>query len=99
LKENRLLTVVEKNMTHEQPISGGIKMNKEATTIDRLIDQKEVSSIIGVATKTLERWRWQGTGPKFLKIGRLARYRYSDINEFVSNLGSTNQQNTGGAPK
>jgi len=62
-------------------------------TVDRLIDQNEVASIIGVAPKTLERWRWQGVGPRFLKIGRLARYHYSDVVEYV------NQIKSGGAKK
>jgi len=29
--------------------------------------------------KTLRNWRVRGEGPKFLKIGRLVRYRLSDV--------------------
>jgi predicted DNA-binding transcriptional regulator AlpA len=55
-------------------------------TMDRLIDQKAVSEIMGVSTKTLEYWRWKKIGPKFLKVGKLARYLESDIQEFISQL-------------
>lgn len=63
-------------------------MNIYPETVDRLINQNEVASIIGVAPKTLERWRGNGTGPRFVRVGgRLARYRFSDVMAYVSNLG------------
>ena len=55
-------------------------------TIERLLNQKEVAEILGISTKTIELWRSTCTGPKFVKIGRLARYRESDIREFVESL-------------
>ncbi|RMD73346.1 MAG: DNA-binding protein, partial [Lentisphaerae bacterium] len=30
----------------------------------------------------LERWRWTGEGPKFLKVGGRVVYRLSDIEEY-----------------
>jgi len=63
-------------------------MNIQPEAVDRLLNQHEVASILGVASKTLERWRCYGTGPKFVRVGgRLARYRLSDIYEYVGNLG------------
>jgi len=32
--------------------------------------------------RTLERWRWTGDGPKFLKVGGRVVYRLSDIEEY-----------------
>ncbi len=32
---------------------------------------------------TLEQWRWNGRGPRFVKIGRHVRYRLSDLDAFI----------------
>lgn len=38
---------------------------------------------IGVAKNTLELWRMQGRGPKFVKVGRRVMYRVSDVEAFL----------------
>lgn len=38
---------------------------------------------LNVSVKTLQRWRWIGYGPPFIKIGRAVRYRDSDVEAFV----------------
>lgn len=35
-----------------------------------------------VSPRTLERWRWVGTGPEFVKIGGRVRYRIEDIEAY-----------------
>ena len=35
-----------------------------------------------VTTKTLSQWRWRGSGPRFLKIGRKITYPFEDIKKF-----------------
>ena len=35
-----------------------------------------------IETDTLTQWRWNGRGPKFLKIGGRVRYRLEDIEVF-----------------
>lgn len=37
-----------------------------------------------VSGRTLQRWRLEGIGPKFLKLGRLVRYRQSDLDRWVA---------------
>lgn len=37
-----------------------------------------------VKTETLQRWRCDGVGPRFLKIERLVRYRLEDIESYES---------------
>ncbi len=34
--------------------------------------------------RTLERWRANGTGPKFVKIGRRVGYRDADLDAFIA---------------
>ena len=52
----------------------------------RLLDQKEVAEMLGVSTKTLECWRWKKKGPRFIKIGRLARYMDCDVLAYIEKL-------------
>ncbi|MCK9378249.1 MAG: helix-turn-helix domain-containing protein [Syntrophobacterales bacterium] len=37
-----------------------------------------------LAKKTLDKWRWDGTGPVFIKVGRLIRYRTSDLDAWLA---------------
>jgi len=36
----------------------------------------------GTKPDTLNHWRWNGKGPKFLKLGRHVRYRLVDVEAF-----------------
>jgi predicted DNA-binding transcriptional regulator AlpA len=53
---------------------------------DKLMNQKEVKEITGLADSTLEQWRLKGKGPKFIKLGRLVRYRTSDVQNYIAGL-------------
>jgi excisionase family DNA binding protein len=52
----------------------------------RLLDQKEVAELLGVSTKTLEAWRCKRKGPKYFKIGRLARYTEAEVMKYLNEL-------------
>ncbi len=45
-------------------------------------NQKQLAERWGISPKTLERWRWLGQGPKFLKLGGRIVYRLEDIEAF-----------------
>lgn len=61
---------------------------------EQLIDQRAMSRMIGITTKTAETWRTRGFGPKFVKIGSLVKYRKSDISAWVDRrtVNSTSQK-------
>lgn len=44
-----------------------------------LFAQETVAAILNCSLATIERDRWIGSGIPFIKIGRLVRYRKSDI--------------------
>jgi len=48
----------------------------------RHLNQIELSRRWNVSPRTLERWRWIGEGPRFLKIGGRVVYRLSDIEDY-----------------
>ena len=44
------------------------------------LTQVELAVRWRISSRTLERWRWAGEGPRFINIGGLVRYRFEDIN-------------------
>lgn len=45
--------------------------------------ENEAANITGFTVKTLQRRRWLGQPPKFLKVGRKVRYRLSDLQDYL----------------
>lgn len=52
----------------------------------RLMTQKEVAKYLRISQAALERWRSYGGGPPYIKIGRMVRYRFSDVRDYVESL-------------
>ena len=50
---------------------------------DRLINEHEAASRLGLQVSTLRRWRWARRGLKWIKIGSAVRYAPSDIQAFI----------------
>ena len=44
--------------------------------------QKDLAERWHVSPRTLERWRWTGTGPKFLKVEGRVIYRLEDVEAY-----------------
>ena len=52
----------------------------------KLLSIKHVAKLLGVSEKTVQRMRDAGKLPPPKKLGRLIRWRYSDIQKFVERL-------------
>ena len=52
-----------------------------------------VARQLGTSIRTLERKRADGTGPKFVKVGRLVRYTDHDLEAWIAaqTVGSTSE--------
>ncbi len=50
---------------------------------DQLYPPDRVSQMLCVAPATLRKWRWEGKGPRFVKVGRKVAYRGCDIDAFI----------------
>ena len=48
----------------------------------RHLNQIELAARWNISHRTLERWRWSGEGPRYIKIGGRVVYRLEDIEEF-----------------
>jgi|TARA_Y100000294_G_C8428990_1_gene285997 excisionase family DNA binding protein len=52
-------------------------------TADTLLSSKEMALIYGFSKKTLENHRAQRVGIPYIKIGRMVRYRKSDVDQYL----------------
>jgi excisionase family DNA binding protein len=50
---------------------------------EELLTQKQLADELQVSLRTLERWRQEGSGPAFIRVGRSPRYRRSDIDAWL----------------
>jgi hypothetical protein len=48
----------------------------------RHLNQIDLARRWQMSERTLERWRWQGCGPHYLKLGGHVAYRLEDIEAF-----------------
>lgn len=52
--------------------------------ISPLLCESEAADYLGLAPKTLSRWRWAGKGPTYRKLGAAVRYARSDLDAFIT---------------
>lgn len=57
----------------------------EVRGLSRLLDEYEVSDLLGVRVSTLRYWRHTSVrrGPAFVKLGRLVRYPPEDLKRYL----------------
>ena len=46
------------------------------------LNQIDLAARWNISHRTLERWRWTGEGPQFLKMGGRVIYRLEDVDAF-----------------
>lgn len=49
------------------------------------LTEQEVAAYLKLERQTLTRWRWEGKGPQFFKIGNkgAVRYRLKDVEAYI----------------
>lgn len=57
---------------------------KAIALISALLTTTEAAQFLNIQPSTLEQQRWNGTGPRFCKIGRNVRYRLADLEDYVN---------------
>ncbi|WP_447947470.1 helix-turn-helix transcriptional regulator [Microbacterium lacticum] len=54
--------------------------------VSPLMHSREVAAYLKVSESTLSRWRSAGTGPPFLRLGGIARYRLDAVDRWLAEL-------------
>lgn len=63
----------------------------ETVTLPALLTQNHLAEYLSKSTAWCERARWNGQGPKFIKLGRHVRYKVEDVLAWVD---SNSRQST-----
>ncbi|HNV40319.1 MAG TPA: helix-turn-helix domain-containing protein [Ornithinibacter sp.] len=58
----------------------------EMLVVSPLMHSREVAAYLKVSESTLSRWRSAGTGPPFLRLGGIARYRLDAVDRWLADL-------------
>lgn len=73
-------------MVYPTPSFGGITPQADTAHLSpgdrRVLNENELAQRWGVSPKTLQRWRGEGTGPRYLKLSRRVSYPIETIVEF-----------------
>ena len=67
---------------HEGQVAGPVSGRPEAPA--KHLNQVELADRWNISPRTLERWRWLGEGPRYLKLGSRIVYRAEDVEAFES---------------
>lgn len=62
-----------------------------------LMTPADAAAYLSVSQKTLAQWRWKGTGPVFVPVGRLIRYRMTDLESWAASRARTHAGDRGPA--
>jgi predicted DNA-binding transcriptional regulator AlpA len=57
--------------------------SEQSSTMSDLIDEPALAARLGVSRSTLQSWRYAGRGPRYIKLGRIVRYRNADVDAYL----------------
>ncbi len=62
-----------------------------------LIQEPEAAKILGMSISWMQRSRWDGSGPPYIKINHAVRYRVSDLEKWIEErIQKSTSENKGG---
>ncbi|MEW5917469.1 MAG: helix-turn-helix domain-containing protein [Gemmatimonadota bacterium] len=53
-------------------------------SLDECVDTKTAARVLGVKVATLEKWRALNQPPRWVRVGRLCRYKKSELARFLA---------------
>ncbi|MGK7346049.1 MAG: helix-turn-helix transcriptional regulator [Candidatus Nitrospinota bacterium M3_3B_026] len=59
------------------------QLTRKGDVESRLLTEKEAADHLQLSVKTMQRWRYLCSGPRYLKLNGSIRYRLSDLDEWV----------------
>ncbi|MCP4545111.1 MAG: helix-turn-helix domain-containing protein [bacterium] len=63
-----------------------------------LMTEKEAAKILGFSARTLQKWRMNGNGPKFVHASsRAIRYSHCELERWIEDRMRTSTSDTGGS--
>src|SRR5262245_48536108 len=72
---------------HETPhltiVASTVEAEPRSMSAGDLIDEPALAARLGVSRSTLQSWRYAGRGPRYIKLGRMIRYRNDDVDAYL----------------
>lgn len=72
----------EKHSTSSPP-NTNLRTSEVASFSNNILKTPDAAKYLNIRSSTLEQWRWNGRGPRYIKIGRSVRYRTIDLETFL----------------
>jgi predicted DNA-binding transcriptional regulator AlpA len=66
-------------------------------SLEELLTVEELANRLRMSTSALNKWRLLGIGPKYIKTGRLVRYRGSDVTKWLDDQARASTSDVGKA--
>jgi excisionase family DNA binding protein len=61
----------------------GVRMATHEHEPGEMLTAAELARELKVSRRTLARWRSEGSGPPFVRVGRSPRYRWADVQAWL----------------
>lgn len=45
---------------------------------------EKLAEFLNISTQTLNKWRWEGKGPRFIKLGSRVVYDMADVEAYIA---------------
>ena len=55
----------------------------DTEVLPEFLDEKGLCALLAISSVTATKWRAKAKGPPFIKVGRLVRYRRSDVDAWL----------------
>ena len=56
---------------------------QKSDDVSQMLTEKQVSHRLNVSQAALRKWRWEGSGPGYLRLGKCIRYRKEDLDKWL----------------
>jgi len=63
---------------------GSLFLHRNPRSAEALLSTQELAEYFDVPLKTIYAWRYRGLGPRGFRVGRHLRFRWSDVQGWVS---------------
>ena len=73
------LDAIRTSTASEQERAGTTASSAANVHYSQFIDEKQLCADLGISSVTATKWRARAEGPPFIKVGRLVRYRRTDV--------------------
>ncbi len=68
------------------PLADDFANKEKAKMTETCLNQIDLARRWRISPRTLERWRWLGEGPRYLKLGGRVLYRAADIEAYEQSI-------------